>query len=131
MPKRWLSILLCILISVVAFNATSAEKSGTDYDDAFIAAAFDEYSLQSAVQMLIKKRLSVQVIIEEAQKAGYRDGQITASLYQSSLPPDTVIVNAMESHMAPRQVLKSLDDAGVSPEKVLELRSEERRVGKE
>jgi|GEM_PF-1887133 len=121
MPKRWLSILLCILISVVAFNATSAEKSGTDYDDAFIAAAFDEYSLQSAVQMLIKKRLPVQVIIEEAQKAGYRDGQITASLYQSSLPPDTVIVNAMESHMAPRQVLKSLDDAGVSPEKVLEL----------
>ena len=124
MPSRWWSIVLCLLMSVVVFNAAFAaaeEERGADYDEAFVGAAFDKYSLQSAVQVLVEKRLPVPVIIEQAQRAGHRDGRITGALLQSNLSTDQVIINAMQSHMAPRQVLKSLDDAGVSPEQVLEL----------
>jgi len=121
MFKTLLAAVLCVFVSAVAFDTAAAEKSSTDYDEAFVGAAFDKYSLQSAVQMLVEKNLPVQVIIEGAQKAGHRGGRITDALFQSSLPTDQVIINAMQSHMSPTQVLRSLADAGVSSETVLKL----------
>jgi hypothetical protein len=119
MSKRLTAVVFFLLLPAILLNVVTAEKARAEIDDAFIAATFENYSLQSAVQMLIKKDILIPLIIEEAQKAGYSDGSITAALYQSELPPEKVVVECMLSHMSARHVLKSLEKCGTDPETVL------------
>ena len=121
MLKKLTVLLLLLFSPMMAVNANSAQNTQSEVDDAFMAATFERYPLQTAIQTLIQKNVPVQVIIEEAQKAGHRDGRVTQALYQSNLSEAQVILGAMQSHMSPRRVLKSLADAGVAPEKILNL----------
>jgi len=119
MAKRLTAAVFILLLPAIFLDAGIAGKDPRRLDAAFINAAFEKYPLQSAVQMLIKKDIPVQVIIEEAQRAGYNDGKITAAFYQSGLPKEKVVVECMLSHMSARHVLKTLERHGVAPETVL------------
>ena len=119
MKKCFLITLLFFCMSFVSIEAHAVDQLGSELDEAFVAAAFKGDKLQSSVELLIAKNFPVQMIIEEALKAGFDDESITGALYQSSLSIDTVIMNTLQSHMLSKNVLTSLKKQGLDTEFVL------------
>lgn len=108
-------------MSFVSIKAHAVEQLGSELDEAFVAAAFKEDKLQSTVELLIAKNFPVQMIIEQALKAGFGDKAITGALYQSSLSINTVVMNTLQSHMASQKVLAGLKRQGLDTEFVLRI----------
>lgn len=113
--------LLSIFLPITILTAGAAENAPSGLDDAFISTALGGYPIETAIQLLLSKNIPIQIIIEEARKAGFSDGEIISALYSSGLPAETAILESMLSHMSSGNVLKNLDAMGVDPVSVLNL----------
>ncbi len=121
--KLLITVMFFQTVIISGLNATIFEKSTIDQHRDFISIAYEKYSLQEAVELLIHRQLPLQIIIEEGQRSGHSDAAITSALYRSGLPRELIVPEVLHSHMRPVNVLKALEEAGVEPGEVISLMS--------
>jgi len=121
--KLLIAVIFCKTAIISGLNASIFEKSTIDPHRDFVSIAYEKYSLQEAVELMIHRQFPLQIIIEEGQRAGHSDAAITTTLYRSGLPREIIVPEVMRSHMRPVNVLKALEEAGVDPGEVILLMS--------